>query len=143
VSEGYKRQRYKLTWSDGPYEGLVILARPPTVDALLDLEELQTAAGTGDRKALRELIGHLAGLIVSWNVLDDDGQPVPVSGDALAEDLGMIYAISDAYASKVMESARVPPPLPRRSGSTRAKPAAPQIPPEIPMTPLKPVSRAS
>jgi hypothetical protein len=54
-------------------------------EKLVKAEDIQRAASTTgeSEKALRALVELVAGVIVSWDVLDEDGQPIPVTEEFL------------------------------------------------------------
>lgn len=129
---GYKPDRtfHVLDFSETPLAGLEITMRACSVDMLLDLVTLpvradeiedrakaEAVAGTLDmgemRKQLRDLFGPVAKLLKSWNVDDDDGQPVPPTLDGLlSQELEFVSQVIEAYTSALSQA---PPPLPGTS----------------------------
>lgn len=83
---GFKRTRplYALKFeppqdgSEDEYAGLEIMARAIPLRDFFELQQLQRAAET-DPDAQKKIITGLAGVIVSWNLLDDDDKAVPVA----------------------------------------------------------------
>jgi hypothetical protein len=122
---GYKPKRtlYKLDFSATEYAGLEITTRSVSVEGLLaiaaaadEIDEVSPAKG----KVL-DLLGRFARVIVSWNVEDDDGQPVPVTVEALLDqDFGFLMTMITMWISSVSQA---PPPLPgpSPSGATSAE----------------------
>lgn len=119
----WQRGRVTLTWSDKhELHGLeIVMRRKPFAEFLDDwLAEGDETAAWDDlspkerAERTRRNAEDLASLIVSWNLADDDEQPVPVGvGSVLAHcDTAMINAMRDAYQAA---TTRVPPPLPESS----------------------------
>jgi hypothetical protein len=81
----YKRKNrvYTLAWEDGDYNGLEVVVSSISMGELAELLELSQKSDRGDAKAAMELIDRLAGKLKSWNIEDDDDQPVPASFDGL------------------------------------------------------------
>jgi hypothetical protein len=143
MSGGYrpKRTLYKLNFAETEHDGLEVLARATSVDGLLgfiDLggalsgldDELKTATEAGDaeelaalKERIRGVFAPFAKVLVSWNVEDDDGAPVPPTLDGLlSQELPFVGQIIEAYVSAM---ATAPPPLNSRSASGGTSPEAP------------------
>lgn len=75
-----KRTPCKLDFTGTEYDGLEVVTRPVPMSVLLDV---MTAAATGDLEAFRHMAATFAYALDSWNVEDDDGQPVPADLDGL------------------------------------------------------------
>lgn len=100
---GYKREAplYKLIFADDQFDGLEVMARSLPLGEFLELQRLQAKAGE-DPDAAEQLIRKLAGVIVSWNLLDDADGPVPATFDGLAtQDLPFVMAIFLAWQEAV------------------------------------------
>lgn len=100
---GYKAKRYRLVWDDGEYAGLEVTMKPASIGQMMEMEQI---GGLDPQKTsvaeIRPLIGMLAGLIVSWNVEDDDGQPVPADEDGITgQDIGMLTAIITEFGRRI------------------------------------------
>jgi len=53
-------------------------------------------------KATRELLSRFAAALVSWNVEDEEGEPVPPTLDSIfAEDLGFVLAVIKAWMDAI------------------------------------------
>lgn len=128
-----KRTLYKLDFTGTDLEGLEITARRTSVDGLLELagiservDELKQLDENADvaeavEKA-RQLFAPLAKVIVSWNVVDDDDEPVPANLDGLlSQETDFISSLLDAYVTSM---ASAPPPLPAGSPSGTTSPEA-------------------
>ncbi len=129
---------YRLKFTDDDMAGLVITTRAPSIDELLKVAPLAGVIDqrTPDLNVLQPLLAMFTGLLVSWNLEEDDDSPVPMTAEALAGlELGFLMKVLNAWAEAVTA---VAPPLP--AGSANGLPAG--LPP-IPMTPLQEASRGS
>lgn len=131
---GYKRggKRHTLTWAKGAeLHGLVVQVRSLSIEGLLGFARL--AARFTDDVApgeLGEVAGQLfdgfASRLVSWNLEDDDGAPVPATREGVGgQDVEFILAIVMAWMEAV---AAVDTPLP--NGSRTMPPTEASIPME-------------
>lgn len=115
------RTLYKLDFSRTELAGLEVTTRAVSVDgltAIIDLAATMDAgddAGVEDVAKVGELFGRFAAVLVSWNIEDDDGQPVP----ATREGLGTLYFpfVMTVIMAWITEMSQAPPPLPGSSGS--------------------------
>jgi hypothetical protein len=108
---GYKRQRKTLSLRFEDEPELEILARSCTVRKFLwVLETVDKMSGGSLPKAeLTEFVNWFAGRIISWNLEDDDGQPVPVSADYLLdEDVDWAAKVAMGWVSGVLKMFRFP-----------------------------------
>lgn len=113
---GYRRERkvYKLVFEDPQYEGLEIRAASIPVGKLLKL------ANVGDlnnvtQEELSAIFEVFAGALISWNLEEDDGTPVPTTVDGLYTlEIDFIMQIISAWMEAV---AGVPGPLRQRSSN--------------------------
>lgn len=108
---GYKRQRKTLNLRFEDEPELEILARSCTVRKFLWV--LRTAdkmkAGDLPQEDLDEFLGWFAGRIVSWNLVDDDDKPVPVSADYLLdEDIDWTAKVAMGWVSGVLKTFSIP-----------------------------------
>ena len=84
---GYRRKPplYALNFvpdeegAENEFDGLEVMARSLPLHEFLGLQRQQQAAQEGDPEAAEVIIRRLAGVIVSWNLEDDEGRPVPVA----------------------------------------------------------------
>jgi hypothetical protein len=78
---------YKLTFEDPELSGLECTMREVSLAELLDISELLSAdPRSGDaRERVTNRSEMVASCIVSWNLEDAAGQPVPISGQALLD----------------------------------------------------------
>lgn len=77
---GYKRQRplYMLKFADDQFDGLEVTAKSLPLQEFFGLQRLQMRANT-DPEAAETVVRKLTEVIVSWNLLGDDDEPVPVA----------------------------------------------------------------
>jgi hypothetical protein len=112
-----KRKTYRLDFTGTEYEGLAVTMRGLTVGEELELEELRSQDGGG-----RRIFEMMTGLLVEWNVEDDNGQPVPATLDGICtQDSTLVMAILDAAQQA---ASGVPDPLPNGSPSGEPSPVA-------------------
>ncbi|MDN3244165.1 hypothetical protein [Streptomyces sp. ZSW22] len=119
-----KRRIFRLDFSGTDWEGLEVSMRGLTVGEELELGDLRGQQGGGTR-----WFEILTGLLVEWNVEDDQGNPVPTTFDGVrTQDSAMVMAILDALQTA---ASGVSDPLPQTSPGGEPSPAVP-----IPMAPL-------
>lgn len=130
---GYRppRKTYNLDFTGTSYEGLEVSMRGPTVGEELEIEAFRTQDGGG-----REIFKVMTGLLIEWNVDDEQGQPVPTTFEGVCtQDAAFIMAILDATQEA---ASGVPDPLPSGSPSGEPSPVV-----SIPMEPLSPSPESS
>lgn len=119
---GYVPQRtqYKLDFSQTEYAGLEVVTRSASMGTLLAILELADEAeqATGGREALAkldQLFGLFEGILVSWNVETEDGEPVPATkAGLLGQDSGFCLAVILMWGREMTQA---PPTSPTASGS--------------------------
>jgi len=116
-------------------EGLEVRARRLSVNELFVVTRVGARLSSLDDseadESMDELAATLAGPILSWNLDDMHGQPVPITPTALRDqDLRLLKAINIAL---MRASAGVSDPLPEGSNS-----GEPALEASIPMTALPP-----
>lgn len=111
---GFKRQSkvYRLTFA-GEYAGLSVSARSLPLGKFMKMGKLvdvDVANPTGDDfETLEELFSLFLEALVSWNLEEEDGTPVPVTREALYEqDLAFVLMLVVVYMDAV---SGVPAPL--------------------------------
>jgi hypothetical protein len=115
-----KRRIYNLDFTGTDYEGLQASVRGMTVGEELELDEADL---TGDL-----VVKTLVKRLVSWNVEDEQGNPVPCTFEGVCtQDGAMVLAIINALRQA---SSGVPDPLPQSSPSGEPSPVASAIPME-------------
>lgn len=106
-----KPKTYNLQFDDGRLEGLEVTLRSLPIGVLFELDEL---AGNNTRESIDRLFGIVADALQSWNVVDDDEQPVPATKAGLyTQEPELVHEIVDAWRDAM---SGVPDPLPETSG---------------------------
>lgn len=107
---GFKRSTLVLEFADPEFDGLVVSAKRLSVGQALEMDRL--AATMGDNSVhenVEQFIKYLADGIISWNLEDDDDNPIPHTYESLMQqDLPLIMAIGSAWR---MTATSVPAPL--------------------------------
>ncbi len=119
---GYVRERrnYRLVFEDDEYDGLEVVARSASVAAYRRIAELASTPFSSPPSAedlieIDNLYQAFAAQLVSWNLEEEDGTPVPATLAGLQDqDLPFAMAIILAWMNAV---AGVSPPLPDTSSS--------------------------
>jgi hypothetical protein len=103
--QGYRRERtlYALKFEDPEFEGLEIKAKSLPMREFFELQKFQAEAESSP-EAAEQVIRRMAEVLVSWNLEDEEGQPVPATYEGLADQdmsfvLPVFYAWMDAVAS--------------------------------------------
>jgi hypothetical protein len=92
-----KRAPFKLDFTGTEYEGLEVSARPVPMSVMLDV---LGSTASGDLSAARHVAATLAYALESWNVEDDDGQPVAADLDGLmSQDARFYDAVLKAWVA--------------------------------------------
>ncbi len=127
---------YRLAYEDR--EGLQVTCKSLSIGSFLKIAKLAggiDATNPESLKAVGELFDMFSKALVSWNVVDDDGAPVPTTVAGIeTQDLDFILETVMAWVSAIAD---VAPPLPAASNSG----ATAQVP-SLPMAPLS-ASQAS
>lgn len=126
---GFKRGQkvYKLRFEDPEFEGLVVRTRSVSLGEFLTMEEL--ISGDLVKDNVDKLFKAFVDVVVSWNLEDDDDQPVPITvGGLYAQDLEFVKAIIDAWKDAMVGVAD-----PLSQTSTGGEPSLVE---SIPMEPL-------
>lgn len=119
---GYKRNPkvYRLKFED-EYDGLEVMVRSLSMGQLISWK-----TGDRERDVTEEMVELLAERIVSWNLEDEDGTPVPPTLEAIkAEDNDLVFAIINHWTDAVRG---VDAPLPESSPAGEPSPEASAIP---------------
>ena len=128
---GYRCQPtvYKLIFQE--YEGLEVMARLVSVEELLKITGLALQMTTKpDDKQVAELFGWFGKRLVSWNLEDEDGKPVPATlNGLLAQEMGFVLKIIQAWVRAITG---VLPPL--QNGSSGGPAGRNPLEELIPMT---------
>lgn len=135
---GFKRPAkvYKLLFEDDDMAGLEVKARSMSTGDLLDMAPLldmkMSNAPTADElEQVRDLLERFAEVLISWNLEDEDDEPIPATLEGLlSQDIAFVMDIVQAWADAV---SGVPAPLDGRSPS-----GDPSLAASIPMDALSP-----
>jgi hypothetical protein len=143
------RKVYVLDFADTELDGLEVRAKSaplgmmlqlgasadsfngvPDVGEMAELDEArQLALVKGSMTQLRAIVDMYAGVLVGWNLTDDDGQPVPATADGLLTlDPPHLMMIIRAWQQAV---AAVPP-----ASAPTSNAGAPSEVPPLPMAAL-------
>ncbi|MEV0618539.1 hypothetical protein AB0I81_34790 [Nonomuraea sp. NPDC050404] len=117
---GYKRPAkvYKLVFAEDDMEGLEVKARSMSTGALLDMAplfdlKLSASPTAEEMESIAELLEKFAEVLVSWNLEDEDDQPVSATLEGLLDqDIDFVMRIILAWADAI---SGVPAPLPHPS----------------------------
>lgn len=99
---GYKRNNrvYKLVFKDEDMDGLEVRCRSLPLAKYMELVGL--VEGGVDLSNVGDILGEFAQVIVSWNLVDDDDQPIPPSAETLlAQDYDFVLAIINAWSAAI------------------------------------------
>jgi hypothetical protein len=131
---GYRApvKAYRLKFADEDMAGLEVTARSLPIGEFLKLSDLAGLAQDDPAamsKGATETFRVLAGALMSWNLEDEQGQPVPATYEGIvSQDLDFVMKIVNAWMSAMTD---VAPPLP--GGSSGGVPSA--LEQSIPMAP--------
>jgi hypothetical protein len=117
---GFKptRKRYHLKFADPEMNGLEVVAHAGSTGDVLAIMGLSD----GDVHAGAESLKVFAKCLVSWNIEDEDGKPVPADLDGLKSlDLDFVMLLIQGWVQAVQD---VPAPLEKPSNSGKPYPEA-------------------
>lgn len=112
---GFKRKKptiVEMTF-DGDYEGLEINFKVPSINQYLELlkcsGKLDQAEKDGNADAVEEGVDELARVLVSlfdsWNMTDDDDNPIELTKEELKnEELKFLMTVTDALANVMTDA---------------------------------------
>jgi len=112
---GYKLSRtvYKVRFEGTEYDGLEMSMGTLSVKEILEVEELMS--GDDSKPTFVALVARLARAIQDWNLEDEDGNPIPVTEDALMGfEVKLINTVVSAWVNAIVG---VPAPLENDSTS--------------------------
>lgn len=96
-----KRDPYKLDFSATEHDGLEVAVRRMPISVLLDVAEGTSKPNNPD--AIRHMYTTLAFALESWNVEDDEGQPVPADLDGVqSQDPEFMSVIIQAWFARML-----------------------------------------
>lgn len=105
---GYKRKSktFTLQFEDEEFDGLEIRTRSVSLGKFLDMLTLINAPM--DKENVDNLFREFVGIVIEWNLEDDDDIPVPLTVDGLYSlDLDFVKSIIDAW-QEAMEGISTP-----------------------------------
>ena len=102
---GYRKQKkvYHLIFEDDEFEGLEVRTHAPPFGFLEEVTQLAAFAGktvftADDMEQVQAFFGAFSKHLISWNLEDDDGTPVPATLEGLrAQELPFVMAIIQAW----------------------------------------------
>lgn len=101
---GFRREKplYRLRFEDDELQGLEVMAKSVPLREFIEQAKLEQRAKEGDPDAFEGILRHMAGVLVSWNLEDEEGNEIPCTYDGLlTQDLGFVIDISQAYQQAV------------------------------------------
>lgn len=120
---GYQRSTLKLVFEDPQFKGLEVRMRRLPIGDLFGVTEL-AELDEKDPVAMKQQFYHLTNMVgaglLSWNLEDDQGQPIPATAEGLrSQDIEFVMGIVTAWTEA---ASSVRPPLSRHSNSGRLPP---------------------
>lgn len=133
---GYKRQRKTLSLKFEDEPGLEILARSVSVRRFLrvlaQVDDMQSAP---TQESIEEVFSVFAEHVISWTLVDDDDEPVPVGVDALLDDdFDWSVKLVMAWVGAITGAMKLPPLEMAKPEDDEADP----VESSIPMSPATP-----
>lgn len=110
-----RRDIYTLEWGDGEkLAGLVVKARSLSMKAILDLMPMIDSVHSDrpDMSQIDVLLRRFGSSLIEWNLVDEDGKPVPATYEAFTEeDPAFVSALLKAWteAFAVVDPTSKPP----------------------------------
>jgi len=104
---GFVRPRtLKLTWADGEFAGLEIRAKRASLETFFELAPLiDGGIDTGSEEGRAEFLGlfkTFGEYLVSWNLRDEDGTPIPCTPqEFMAMDPRFVREVLDQWAEAI------------------------------------------
>jgi hypothetical protein len=128
VGDGYRRKVYKLKWPEGhELHELHVTIKGLSMKQALRAGRIASSLGSGAddearEKAIDELNATFARKLISWDLQEDDGSPVPATLEGVEDqDMGLMIRVITDWVDAVSS---VDTPLP--SGSANGQSAAPE-----------------
>lgn len=89
-----KKKTFVLKFDDEDMEGLVVKATTVSTEQLLDLEGNLSQIKKVDKERVKEILQGFAEVLVSWNLEEEDGTPVPCSvAGLMSQDIEFVLAV--------------------------------------------------
>jgi hypothetical protein len=119
---------FLLEFAEAEFDGLEVRMRPSTVGELLEMSEFDRS----NKTELKAMFERFAEALLSWNLEDDNGVPVPATVDGIkSQDVDLILAIIAAWQSARTGDVSAPKEPPSSVG-------LPSLVESLPMEPLSP-----
>lgn len=112
---GYRKQEkhYKLVFEDDEYEGLEVTAKSLSVGDFMRMTNLAGKNNNPDPQDIEAMFSTLAKSLVSWNLEDEQGNPVPADINGVkSQDFDFIMTVIGAWMEGI---ASVDPKAKKRS----------------------------
>jgi hypothetical protein len=139
---GFQRKRtYLITWDEGELAGFEMRVKSMSLDDVITLTASASSitpesAAAGANSVIEGLLEQFAAFLVSWNLEDEDNQPVPATLAGLrSQDVPFLLQIIKRGLSAITD---VDIPLPGGSNSGETSAEAP--PPELGLASLSQAS---
>ena len=103
MTRRFKREgkRYQLTFEDGDLDGFECIMRGISLEQFIDVTALETELQTPEGRTpenIEKQFSFIGSLLVSWNLDDEDGNPVPATYEGLrAQDFEFVMQVMKAY----------------------------------------------
>lgn len=100
---GYKPQKtvYNLQF-EGKFDGLEVRAKGVSTGQLIDIVEKAQNLDEENLGQIKDLLVSVSEVLISWNVEDDNDDPVPCDFDGLmSQDLSMVMAVINGWAGAI------------------------------------------
>lgn len=115
AAEGFRRKRkqFELTFEgDSELDGLVVVMEAMPLGEYMEMTGLD---GSGDGWEIGDMLRRFAKALISWNLQEEDGTPVPATEAAvLAEDSDQMLTVASEWV-KAIKGVRESDPLPDSS----------------------------
>lgn len=137
VGMGYRREPkiYKLVFADPDMEGLIVRAKSTSVRQFLEIQAMADATEADGAKGMKTLFAAFAGVLVSWNLEDENGQELPTTAETLLDqEFGFVMQIVMAWIEAIAD-------VGEKLGKA-STPGSPLLEASLPMEPLS-ISLAS
>lgn len=118
---GYRRKpkTYTLRWADDhELAGLEVVMRGLTIEKLIDFQaKADRVSEDKSQEGMEPMFRSFAKSLISWNLEDEDGQPVPATyKGVVVQDVEFVLDVVMSWVDSVA-SVRGDSPLPETSGS--------------------------
>lgn len=126
---GYRREKplYLLKFADEEFDGLEVMSKSVPLGEFFELQRLQAVAAS-DPDAAEKIVTQMANVLVSWNLEDEHGKPVPCNyAGVSSQDMPFVLVIFAAWMEAVAGVPNLSPPA-SSDGGTSLEPSIPMEP---------------